>query len=122
MSDDLAALTERLRTARTDAMRRRDRAATSALRTALSAIANAEAVDASIAPDPHSASIAGAVTGVGAAEVARRELGLAQVVAIVRAEIDDLRASADEYDGLGQDEQAAELRAGADAVERALDP
>jgi uncharacterized protein YqeY len=122
VSDDLAALTERLHTARTDAMRRRDRAATSALRTALSAIANAEAVDASVAPRHDSTSIAGAVTGVGAAEVARRELTFTQVVAIVHAEIDDLRASADEYDGLGQDEQAAELRAGADAVERALDP
>jgi hypothetical protein len=53
-------------------MRERDDTATSALRSALSAIDNAEAVDAPPQPTLASGPIAGAVVGVGAAEVPRR--------------------------------------------------
>jgi len=120
MSDESDALIERLRSARTDAMRGRDRAATSALRTTLSAIANAEAVDPDAAPTPDSTTIAGAVTGVAASDVERRQLSSADVLAIVQSEIDDLRRSADDYDRLGRAEQAAELRHGAEAIERVL--
>ena len=89
-------LTARLRAGLTAAMRARDRTAVRALRTALAAVANAEAQPVA---DPAPASlladgpIAGAVAGLGAAEVARRELSEDDVRQIVRAERDGYAAA-----------------------------
>lgn len=86
-------LADRLRADLTTALRARDRASASVLRTVLGAIANAEAVPVpQAAPPVAEGPIAGAVLGLGAAEVPRRELTEDDVRAIVRAERDDLLA------------------------------
>jgi uncharacterized protein YqeY len=98
-------------------MRNRDRVAASALRTVLGAIENAEAVP-TTGPAPSSGGlIAGAISGLGAGEVPRRTLTPGEVEAIVRAEVDERRRAAAEYDGLGRSEQAARLRQEAGLIE-----
>jgi len=105
-------LQARLRAALTEALSSRDLVAASALRSALSAIGNAEA----IAPaktgstPPSSEHFAGAMAGLGAAEAARRELTEADVAAIVSAEISDRRSAADDYDRLDRPDLSARLR------------
>ncbi|WP_278255357.1 GatB/YqeY domain-containing protein [Nocardioides convexus] len=64
---------ERLRADLTAAMRRRDRAAVSTLRSVLATIANAEAVPVADTPAATEGPVAGAVVGLGAAEAPRRE-------------------------------------------------
>lgn len=116
-ADDLRT---RLRAASTAALKARERDVAAAFRSVLGAIDNAEAV---AAPEPlpvGDSPVAGAVSGLGAGDVARRALGEEDIVAIVVAELADLRDSADDYDGLGQAERAARLRAGADAIDAVL--
>lgn len=107
-------------------MKARDSVAVSALRSALAAIENAEAVDAADgAPagagdanrDPH---VAGSVVGLGAGEVSRRTLTPAEVAATVRAELDERLAAAVEYQRLGQREHAERLRGEAGVLSRQL--
>jgi len=95
-----------------DAMRARDTLAASAIRTALSAIANAE----SVAPgtqrtaatgSPH---FAGAAAGLAAGEVGRRLLTAAEVESIVRSEIAERQQAADEYATGERPDQADRLR------------
>jgi uncharacterized protein YqeY len=104
---------ERLSLALRDALRRRDAAAIAVLRTALAAIANAEAVSADALPAtvPNSQHVAGAATGLGAADVPRRELSEAKVTRIVRTEVTEREQAADQYAAAGQAERAARLRA-----------
>jgi uncharacterized protein YqeY len=104
-------LRQTLRAALRTAMKARDETATSALRSALSAIDNAEAVEAPTPPTAGSGPIAGAVDGVGAGEAPRRALSAVEVVAIVQSDIDERVAAAGEYDDLGRMEEAARLRA-----------
>jgi len=113
---------DRLRVALKDAMRARDRAAVDALRTVLGAMDNATAMPA-VNRDTSSGDgpIAGAAAGVGATEVARRELAVDDVEAIVRTEIAARRDQADEFDRLGQTEAAERLRAEAAVLAAALD-
>lgn len=98
-------------------MKRRDTVAVAALRSALAEIANAEAVDvagtATLAAATVSASehVAGAAAGLGAAEVERRILTEAQVIAIVVADAADRERAADEYDRAGRATDAERLRA-----------
>ncbi|MCP2251672.1 hypothetical protein LY13_000403 [Prauserella aidingensis] len=99
-----------MRTALKDAMKAKDKGATAALRSALGAIDNAEAVPAHAAPDAGSENVAGAVSGVGAADVARRELTADDVAAIVREAVAERRANAAQYDELGQREAADAVR------------
>jgi hypothetical protein len=106
----------RLRTALAQALRRRDSAAVSALRSALSAIGNAEAVAAPAAAGPASAHIAGAAAGVGAAESRRRRLSEAEVSRILQAEVSERLAAARDYDGSGHPARAQRLRAEAHAL------
>jgi uncharacterized protein len=97
-------------------MKARDQAAVTALRSALAAIENAEAV-APLAPqDQSSGVIAAAVTGLGAGEAARRDLSERQIADIVLAEVTDRRAAAAEYELAGQVDAAARLRSEADAL------
>jgi uncharacterized protein YqeY len=77
------------------AMKARDAAATTALRTALAALANAEAVDAV------------AVAHDGPAEVARRELTEADRADVLRAHVLDRQATIDELRAHDQDGPAA---------------
>jgi uncharacterized protein YqeY len=113
-----AQLSRALRTA----MHSRDQAAVAALRSALAAIANAEAVDAGSRPAPVTGSehFAGAAAGLGAAEVARKELTEAAVREIVRAEIADRETAAGQYRRGGHAERADRLAAEIRALEAAL--
>lgn len=109
-----SSLRERLRAALPVAMKARDRNATAALRSALGAIDNAEAVDGS---DVRAGAIESSAVGLGAAERARRDLTESDIAGIVRAEIDDRLTAAGEYDALsGGADRAASLRAEAAAL------
>ncbi|HTW03977.1 MAG TPA: hypothetical protein VMF87_27005 [Streptosporangiaceae bacterium] len=101
----------RLRTALTDALRRRDIVAISALRSVLGAIGNAEAVEAP--PGERRAAsehIAGAAAGLGAGEARRRSLNEAEVGQILQAEISERRAAASDFEDHGQLDRAQRLR------------
>jgi len=110
---------ERLRRALPTAMKARDSTAVTALRTAVAAIDNAESVDATLTPT--AGPIAGAVSGLGAGEAARRVLSEADMVTLVRAEVDAREADAAECDAAGQTEHAARLRAEAAVLAAVLD-
>jgi hypothetical protein len=99
------------------AVRNRDRIAVSALRDAIAALDNAEAVEAG-QDDPTQVSehVAGGVVGLGAAEVERRILDPESQRSIVRAEIEARLAAATTYEEHGQSARADELRLGADAL------
>jgi uncharacterized protein len=118
MSDDRGGLRDRLRDGLPAAIKARDGVAVAALRSALAAIGNAEAV----APPPDSpaeathAQLAGTVVGVGAAEAERRALSEAEVEEIARAEVDERRTAADAYERAGRPEVARRLRAEADVL------
>lgn len=103
-------LRDRLRQDLPPALKARDVVAARALRSAISAIENAEAVDAA-ALRPAGGAIAGAVLGLGAGEVARRVLSEPQVVEIVRGEISARATAAAQYASLGRGKEAAGLRA-----------
>jgi uncharacterized protein YqeY len=113
-------------------MKARDGLAVTALRSALAAIDNAEAVDATQAPrgtghpepgDPEARhpEFAGTVAGLGAAEVERCSLTPAQVERIVRAEVTDREAAAVDYERAGQVEHADRLRGEAKVLTSYLD-
>ena len=105
-----------MRTDLTAAMKAQNTLVVGALRSALAAIDNAEAIDASLAPPPDPGPIAGAVKGLRASEVGRRELADADISHIVQAEISEGRAVADDYAARGRLDQAARLRAEADVL------
>jgi hypothetical protein len=95
-----------LRTALLAARKDRDVARVSALRSALSAIDNAETPDGVRLDAPSSGKIAGGVVGLGAAEVERRELSDAQIRELLRAEIDERVTAAQQAAGGGHGERA----------------
>lgn len=117
------ALRARLRVA----MRERDAVATSAVRSALAAIADAEAVapgelaPGALPPAQGSSHVAGAHVGLGAAEVPRRERSEAQRRGVVVAEVAEREDVALEYDALGRGDAATRLRAEADVLRAVLD-
>jgi uncharacterized protein YqeY len=96
----------------TAALKARDRVAVSALRSALAAVENAEAV--AVDPRPASATgtahVAGAAAGAGAAEARRRHLTDADIHAIVEGEVRERSAAAQEYERHGRDDLAERLR------------
>jgi uncharacterized protein len=104
-------LRKRLTAALPTAMKARDAAAVSALRSALAAIDNAAAVE----PAEESGHGLPAI-GLGVTEVPRRDQDHAEIERIVRAEITDRTAAAAEYDGLGRTDRADRLRAEAQAL------
>lgn len=95
------------------AMKSRDRAAASALRSALAAVDNAEAVDVA---EHRAGALENSATGLGVAEVARRQLTEQDIEQIVRAEVDERRKVAGQYESLGQTDRAATLHAEAEAL------
>ena len=104
----------------TAALKARDRVAVSALRSALAAIENAEAVP---APQPAAGGddrVAGSSLGVGSAESDRRVLTAADLHAIVRNEVTERVTAADGYAQHGRDDAAERLRAEADVLRRYL--
>ena len=117
-------LQERLTRALREALRARDQVAIAALRSALAAIANAEAVDAgepryAVSGSRH---FAGAAAGLGAAEVARKELTEPAVRDIVRAEIADREVAAGQYRQGGHAERADRLQAEIAVLAKMLEP
>jgi uncharacterized protein YqeY len=116
------AIRDRLRRALRDALRSRDKAATSALRSALAALDNASAVPSGSGPAPASGPhFAGALTGLGAGEVPRRGLADGEAARLVRAEIADREAAAAGYERAGRGEQARCLRQEAAILASVLD-
>lgn len=115
------ALRETLRADLRAAMKAREREVVSALRTAIAAIDNAEAV---AAPAPSTAvtseHVAGATPGVGSTEAERRDLSFDEVRALLSEQVAERAAEADRYDALGQPEAAATLRREAEALSRYL--
>ncbi|EID55542.1 GatB/YqeY domain-containing protein [Saccharomonospora xinjiangensis] len=111
----------------TTALKARDRVALAALRSALGAIDNAEAVPIDSAPIDSAPvaglggeHVAGAASGVGATETERRELTDTQLREIVENEVRERTAAADEYERLGRADHAERLRAEAEVLTRHL--
>ena len=93
------------------AMSARDRTTVAVLRTTLAALSNAEAVSA-VGSRP--------ALGAFANEVDRNELDDAAVISVVERERAELAASADEYDAVGQVDEAAGLRLQVAVLDRYL--
>ncbi|HOQ52662.1 MAG TPA: GatB/YqeY domain-containing protein [Micropruina sp.] len=122
MPDESAPLRHALRDALPGAMKSGDTPGRNAIRAALAAIENAESVpsDQNVTRAATSEHIAGAVVGLGAAEVQRRELTEEQTLEIVSAERDERLAAAAQYRAAGQAERAAQLEAEALALDSFL--
>ena len=101
----------RLRLALAEALRTRDMIAVSALRSALAAVGNAEAVEPGAAAPTGSGSphVAGAVAGLGA-EAGRRHLSAAEIEQIVRGEAGERECAAGDYERAGHAGRAGRLR------------
>ena len=108
---------DRLQAALRIALKQRDIAAVSALRSALAAIGNAEALPAAATHggggDQY---VAGSIAGLGAAEASRRVLTDAEITGIVSTEICERRAAAARYEQAGHADRADRLRREADAL------
>ncbi len=102
---------QQLRDALLAARKDRDAARIAALRSALSAIDNAETPDGVEVDAPASGKIANAVAGLGAAEVARGVLSDEQIRDLLHAEIDERLSAAEEFTTGGHAERATMLRA-----------
>ncbi len=104
----------RLRAALRGALKARDVVAAFAIRSALGAIGNAQAVPADAGPGTtvrtESAYVAKAATGAGATEVTRRQLSPADIQTIVGAEISEREITAGRYEQAGQADRADRLR------------
>ena len=108
---DAGALRAALRRDLTSAIKARETETVSALRTAIAAIGNAEAIPADGATQPTTSShFAGARAGLGAAEAARRDLSGSDIRAILGELITGYQHEADGYDALGQADAARRLR------------
>lgn len=102
----------------TAAFKTGDRVAVSALRSALAAIENAEALPVdhlarSVTENEH---VAGAAAGLGAAEVQRRHLAEADLRAIVVREVHERSVAAGDYEQLGRGDLAELLRSETDVL------
>lgn len=114
----------RLSAALREAMKARDAVAVSALRSALAAISNAEAVPAGdrARPRPSSPHLAGAVAGLGAAEVPRLGLGEAEISQIILAEVAERLDAADGIERSGLFARAARLGREAEILAAIIQP
>lgn len=95
----------------------RDSSSTSALRSALSAIDNAETPG---GPVPSAGAIADSAVGLGSAEVIRRDLADDEIRALIRDEIDERRGAAAQFTATGHAGRAAALAAEASVLEGIL--
>lgn len=103
-------------------MRERDRAATSALRSAVAAIENAEAVPVVDCPTvATSADVAGAALGIGAAEAERLVLDATDERRVVAAELVALAEAEAACAAAGDTERATAASAGARVLRDVLD-
>ncbi|WP_377638935.1 hypothetical protein [Oryzobacter terrae] len=113
-----SSLRERLSAGLTPAMKARDRVAVAALRSALAAVSNAEAVP--VDTVPRAGAVEDAAVGAGAADAPRRELSEDDVRAVVVVEVDERVRAAAEMAGHGRLEDAQRLTAEADVLRRVL--
>ena len=111
MDDPAAHWREELRPLLLAARKDRDAIRVSALRSALSAIDNAETLDAGHLDVPTAGTIAGSVAGLGAAEVPRRTLTDAEIRTLLRTDVADRLAAAELMDAGGHSERATTVRA-----------
>lgn len=109
-----------MRQALPEAMRARDRAAVSALRTTLAALDNAEAVPMDEV-EPRGPALEQVPVGVGTTEAARRELSERAVVDVVRAEVAERLEAAAQLTAPAHVGRAGRLRAEAAVLLRFLD-
>jgi uncharacterized protein YqeY len=109
-----------LRRALRAAMKERDTVAVSALRSLMSEIDHAEAVDPTFAPPAEAGRIAGGVRGLGAGEVPRRVLDEGDVRRVVDHVIAERQAAATQFEAMGREDDARRLRAEAEVLERLL--
>jgi uncharacterized protein YqeY len=124
MTTDPGRLRARLRADLTAAMKARDKVVVAVLRTTLAAFDDAEAVPPpAVGPGAGpttgpatSEYVAGTSVGLGSAEVARRELTLDDLYAVLRAQIDERTAGAGTYAAHGQAEAGDRLRREADVL------
>ncbi len=112
----------RLRQDLTAALKSRNAVAVSALRSTIAAIDNAESVDVNLrAPRaPTSEHIAGATAGAGSSDINRRVLSDADLIALLRSEVEERCQAADEYTKLGKVDQAERLRSEAEVLREYL--
>ncbi len=111
-------LRARLRADLVQAMRERRSEVVSALRTAIAAIDNAEAVAPSDTPaPPTSEHIAGAHAGVGTADAPRRELSPDDARTLLLHQITERVTEADRYEEHDQADAAQRLRREAEALQ-----
>lgn len=93
-----------------------------ALRTAIAAVDNAEAVDTTNrAAGTEDGPVAGATAGLGSSEVARRTLSVADARNVVAAVISEYVDEAERYESLTRGEAAAVLRQQAEVLRRYLE-
>lgn len=102
----------RMRRDLTAALKARDETVVAALKSALAAIDNAEAVndDRALPRDSGSEHIAGATSGAGSSDVPRRILSEANMNAIVRGQLEERYEAAELYEKLGREDRATRLR------------
>ena len=113
MSTDLRAL---LQSALLPAMRAGDKDTVAVVRSALAAIANAEAVPATSTTPVGEGPVAGAAIGLGSTEAPRRELTADEVREVVEHERQERVQAAEESEAGGLGEYAARLRTQAAAL------
>ena len=117
----IEALKGALRRDLTTALKERDRGTAAALRTALAALDNAEAVAAPTNGQAAAgAHIAGAGSGVGSTEAERRAVTGGQAREILQGLIAEQEGEARRYDALGQGTAAQRLRAQAGVLRKHL--
>lgn len=110
-ADAAQALRAALRHRLAAALKARDPDALAALRTAIASIDNAQAIPLpGTGPPASSARIAGAGSGAGSTEAARRQLGGGELRDILLGQIAEYTSEADRYDALGQADAAERLR------------
>lgn len=115
-------LRDALRRDLASAIKAREPDAVAALRTAIAAIDNAEAVPAPAASQATASThFAGARAGVGAGEADRRDLDDGQQRAILREQVTGYLTEAGRYEALGQQAAADRLRAQARLLSGYLD-
>jgi len=110
--NELTELKQKLQASMTAALKAKDAVSTAAFRTALAAIANAEAVESLGEGRP--------ALGIGAREMPRRPLTEDQMEAIVRREVVDMDAAAADYESRGRGDDARRLRDQSGALQKLL--
>jgi uncharacterized protein YqeY len=120
VEDPAAHWRQKLRPLLLAARKERDALRVSALRSALSAIDNAETPDNGDLDVPTGGAVAGSVPGLGAAEVPRRVLTDAAIRTLLRTEVDERMVAAEQMNAAGHPDRAVALRAEAAALAELL--